>query len=256
MEEEKKEDTKSTEEVEKKDTKPVEKKEEKKVSDPKVETEVKKEEAKKEEVKKETKKQEKPKKEEKKKAEKTKGEKKKSKTGIIIGVVVVVLLIIAILAYMFLMTDSPKKSVETMLSDLKSGNYSQAILASVLEEEDFNQEMQRLLFDKLEWKVLNVKEEGDKATVEIEITNKDFKTIIGNYMQRIIKVAFSGQYPSEEEMTNYLIEELNNNEIQNVTSNQSIVLEKKDGKWEVTGENDFVNILLPGFNEAINSFSN
>ncbi len=249
MEEEKKEvkkqDTNSTEKVEKKETKPDEKKEEKKAVDKKATTEVKKE-----EVKKDTSK------DEKKKNEKTKGEKKKSNTGVIIGVIVIALALVAIAAYMFLMKDSPRQALETMLSDLKSGNYSQGILASMLEEEDFDQEARKLLFDKLDWKILNVKEEGDKATVEVEITNKDFKTIIGNYMQRIIKVAFSGENPSEEEMTNYLIEELNNGEVQNVTSNQSIVLEKKDGKWEVTEENDFVNIFLPGFNEALNSFNN
>lgn len=254
MEEEKKEvkkqDTNATEKVEKKETKPVEKKEEKKVDKAKETTEIKKE-----EVKKETKKQE-TSKDEKKKFEKAKGEKKKSNTGIIIGVIVIALVLVAIVAYIFWMKDSPRQVLETMLSDLKSGNYSQGILANVLEEEDFDQEAQKLLFDELDWKILNVKEEGDKATVEIEITNKDFKTIIGNYMQRIIKVAFSGENLSEEEMTNYLIEELNNSEVQNVTSNQSIVLEKKDGKWEVTEENDFVNIFLPGFNEAINSFNN
>lgn len=50
---------------------------------------------------------------------------------------------------MFLMKDSPRQTLETMLSDLKSGNYSQSILASMLEEEDFDQEAQKLLFDKL-----------------------------------------------------------------------------------------------------------
>ncbi len=244
MEEEKKEvkkqDTTSTEKEQKKDTKPVEKKEEKKVDKAKETTEVKKEEVKKENKKPETK----------------DTNKKKSNTGVIIGVVVVALVLVAILAYMFLGKDSPRQAVETMLNDLKSGNYSQGILASMLEEEDFDQEAQKLLFDKLNWKILNVKEEGDKATVEVEITNKDFKTIIGNYMQRIIKVAFSGENPSEEEMTNYLMEELNNTEIQNVTSNQAIVLEKKDGKWQVSEQNDFVNIFLPGFQEAINSFNN
>lgn len=241
----KKQDTKSTEKVEKKETKPVEKKEEKKATDKKTTAEVKKE-NKKQEVSKDTKK----------KFEKAKGEKKKTNNGVMIAVAIVVVVLIAALVCVFLMADSPKKSVETMLRDLKSGNYSQGILANLLEEENFDQETQKLLFEKLEWKIQNVKEEGDRATVEVEITNKDFKTIINNYMQKILKVAFSGQEVNEEEMTNYLIEELNNDEIQTVTSNQSIVLEKKDGKWEVTEENDFVNILLPGFNEAISTFNN
>ncbi len=240
MEEEKKEvkkqDVKATEKAEKKDTKSTEKKDEKKVVDKKT-----------------TKKQELPK-DTKKKIEKASGEKKKSNKGIIIAVAIIVVVVIAILACIFLMGDSPKKSVETMLGDLKSGNYSQTVLSD-LSEEDFDEEAQKLLFDKLEWKVQNVKEEGDTATVEVEITNKDFKTIIANYMQKVIKIAFSGESISEEEMTNYLIEELNNNEIEMVTSNQTIILKKQDGKWEVSEENDFVNILLPGFNEAISAFN-
>lgn len=165
-----------------------------------------------------------------------------------------IIALVVILACVFLRTDSPKKSVETMLGDLKAGNYNQTILSD-LSEEDFDKEAQKLLFDKLEGKVKNVTEEGDKATVEVEITNKDFKTIINNYMQKVIKIAFSGESITEEEMTNYLIEELKNDGIELVTSTQTIVLEKQDGKWEVSEENDFVTILLPGFNEAISAFN-
>lgn len=219
---------------------------EKKVTDKKATTE----------VKKETKKQEASKKDMKKKLEEMKGKISKIDNKIIIGVAVAVVVVIAILACVFLMSDSPKKSVETMLSDLKAGDYShQAVLSELLEEDEFNEEAKKLLFDKLAWKVQNVKTEGDKATVEVEITNKDFKTIIGNYMQKVLKVAFSGQNVNEEEMTNYLIEELKNDEIETVTSNQSITVEKKDGKWEVAEDNDFANILLPGFNDAVNAFN-
>lgn len=231
----KKQDAKATEKVEKKATKPAEKKEEKKVTDKKT-----------------TSKQEAPK-ETKKKFEKASEEKKKSNKGMII-VVAIVVVVVAILACVFLMADSPKKSVETLLGDLKSGNYNQTVLSD-LSEEDFDEEARTLLFEKLEWKVQNVTEEGDTATVEVEITNKDFKTIIANYMQKVIKLAFSGENISEDEMTNYLLEELKNDEIEMVTSNQTIILEKQDGKWEVSEENDFVNILLPGFEEAISAFN-
>ena len=122
-------------------------------------------------------------------------------------------------------------------------------------ENNFNAEAQKLLFEKLEWKVLEEKEEGDKATVEVEITNKDFKTIIGNYMQKALKAAFSGQNVNEEEMTNYLMEELRNEEIQVVTNKNSISLEKTDGKWKIVEEDNFVNAVLPGLYEAISAFN-
>lgn len=194
------------------------------------------------------------KKETKKKFETAKGEEKNINNKIIMAVVAIaVLVVIAIVIIMFVMKDSPKKAIETMFGEIKSGNYSQTMLAGVFQQEDFNQDAQKLLFDKLQWKIQNVKEEGEKATVEVEITNKDFKTIINNYTQKILKVAFSGQNVNEEEMKNYLMEELNNEGVETVTVNQSIILEKKDGKWEPSEENDFVDILLPGFNEAVNA---
>ena len=183
-----------------------------------------------------------------------KEEKKKSKQIVNIVIVIVAIVVFAIIACLLFMSDSPKKAVETMLKELKSGTYKEENIANVLSE-NFNEETAKLLFEKLEWKILKTSEEGERATVEVEITNKDFKTIIGNYTQKIIKIAFGETQPSDEEMTNYLIEELNNEDIQNVTSTQSIIVEKQDGKWKVSEENNIVDILLPGFNEVINSFN-
>ena len=130
------------------------------------------------------------------------------------------------------------------------------MLSDLVGKEELSQEAQQLIFEKLTWKIQSTKQEGDKATVEIEITNKDFKVIIGNYMQKVIQLAFSGQNVQEEEMTNYLMEELRNQEVQTITSNQSISLEKRDGQWQiVTEKSELVNVLLPGFNEAISAFN-
>ena len=221
--------------------------EEKKVANKKEKTEVKKEEVKKEASKKD----------EKKKFENAKTDKKKTNNTsmIIVAVVIIAALVVIAILYSVLTANTPKNVVETMLRDLKTGNYDQWISQGLLEEEEIEPEAQKLLFNELSWKFLNVKEEGDKATVEVEITNKDFKTILGNYMQKAVKAAFSGQNVSDEEMTNYLIEELNNTEISKATTNQSIVLNKQDGKWKISEENDLVEILLPGFKETINSLN-
>lgn len=237
--EEKKQDVKSVAKTEKKETK---------------------------ETKKDTKKPE-TSKETKKKFENAKtAEKKKTNYNAIIAVVVVVaILVIMAIIYTVATANTPQKAVDTMLNALKTANYDKAkevvadyeewIGEDILDGEELNEEAQKLFFNEMSWKITKVKEEGDKATVELEITNKDFKTILGNYMQKAIKAAFSGQNISDEEMTNYLLEELNNKEIQKTTNNQSIVLEKQDGKWKVTQENDFTNILLPGFSETINSLN-
>lgn len=239
-------------EEKKQETKPVEKVEEKKVETTKVTTanKEKKEEAKKQEAKKV----------DNKKVTTTKKDKKNANNNImIIGVAVVAVVLVAIIACVFLMKDSPKKVVEKTFNDAKTGAYTQNVLAGFVQEENnLDAEVQKLLFEKLEWKVLNEKQEGEKATVEVEITNKDFKTIMGNYKQKVLKAAkaaFSGQGISEDEMMNYLMEELRNEEIQTVTANQSLSLEKRDGKWEITDEENFVNSILPGLYEAISAFN-
>lgn len=216
----------------KKESKPVEKTEKKKVETTQVKKEEKKE----------------------KKINKTN---KTNNNAIIIIVAIVAVVVVAIIACMLMMKDSPKKVVENAFTELKTGSYAQQMLAGLVQGEDgLNAEAQKLLFEKLEWKVISEKEEGETATVEVEVTNKDFKTIIGNYMQKALKAAFSsGQNISDEEMTNYLIEELNNEEVQTVTNTQSIKLEKKEGKWEVVEDDDFINVVLPGLNEAVKALN-
>ena len=113
---------------EKQNTKATEKAE-KKVVDKKVTTE----------AKKETKKQETPK-DTKKKFENFKGEKMKINKDTLIGLAVVVVLIVAIVIGVLVTGNSPKKSVNKMLRDLKSGNSSQAMLSDLLTEENFDQD--------------------------------------------------------------------------------------------------------------------
>lgn len=190
---------------------------------------------------------------------------KKSNTPMIIGIVVIVVLILVLLAYAFL-ASTPKRSVEGVLQGLKDGdydkvneyvNYEELISASSAEDgEELNAEAQKLLFDKLSWDITEESKDGDTANVTVEITNKNFKTIINNYMQRVLRLAFSGQDVTDEQNQNYLIEELNSEDVEMTTTTQVINLVKQDGKWIITTTNDeLVNSLLPGLKEAIDSLS-
>lgn len=185
-----------------------------------------------------------------------KKDEKKTNRSVFIGIAVVAVAIIAIIAIFMMTQETPQKVVEKTLTELKQGAYAEQMLSGILQgEDDFNVEAQKLLFEKLEWKVLNVTQEGKTATVEVEITNKDFKTIMGNCMQKAFKAALTGKISNQEDMTNYILEELRNEEIQPVTTNQSIKVEKQDGKWKVVEGEEFVNCVLPGLYEAVNAFN-
>lgn len=240
-----------------------EKKVEQKVNEPKKEVKT--------ETKKtvETKKQEKPKnentqKESEKPKFKAKQGKKEKNTSWIIALVVIALIALITVAIVFTM-DTPSKSVDGMLQALKSGNFDKVeeyvnykeimSTSSITDEEELNNDTQKLFFDKLSWKITKTSQDGNNATVDIEITNKDFKTILSNYMQKVLKIAFTGQNPNDQEMQNYLVEELNNEQVQLTTNTKTIQLEKKDGKWKVVSSEELVDTLLPGLNEFSNSLN-
>lgn len=241
-----------------------------------------KQETKKEEVKQETTKKEEIKKGEKKPVEKKtetaktqskkiepKKEEKKTKSkniwGIVVGIILIVALVIGIVCTITLQ-DNPTSNINGMLNALKAGdfvkaeefvNYQEIIQNSeFLASQDINEETQKLFFDKLEWKINEVKKDGNQATAQVEITNKDYKVIISNYMQKALKAAFGGESMTDQEMENYLIEELKNQEIQTATSTVTIQLEKADGEWKVLANNDLTNGLMPGLQEAINTLNN
>lgn len=245
---------KKTTSVEK--TKVEKKAEVKKQETPKTE---KKEQFKKVETKKEEPKKIKTDKKETKKSKDIKGKKKSWITPTIIGVVVIA--IIAVLTFMIVTSTDPKKTVEGLFTDLKAGDFEKAQEFININEEDstelldenLNEETKALLFDKLSWKVIKVTENGNEASVEVEITNKNYKTIITNMMQKALKAAFSGKEVTEQESQNYLTEELKNEQVEMTTVTKTINVVKVDKKWKVVQNDELVDSLLPGLQEAINS---
>ena len=231
----------------------------------------KKEESKKEEVKKEEKKpnvekkvepaKKAPAKKENKKLEK-KTRVRKNVWGVVVTVILVAALAIGIVCTI-LLQDTPSKSIDAMLMALKTGdfikaeefvNYQEMVQSSELADGE-NAESQKLFFDRLEWNINEIKKDVNTATAQVEITNKDYKTILSNYMQKVLKIAFSGQSMSEQEMQNSLIEELKNQEVQTATNMVTMQLEKKDGKWRVISNEDLMFGLMPGLKEAMDSLN-
>lgn len=192
---------------------------------------------------------------------------KKKATWIIPAVVaVVVLAIIAVLTYMIITSSDPKKTVDGLFTNLKAGDFENAKEFMVSEEgedeetnlfeDEFGAETKDLLFNTLEWKVNKVTEKNDEAYVEVEITNRNYKTIITNVMQKVLKAAFSGEAVTENSAQNYMVEELKNDQIDKATVVKEIKLVKTDKKWKVAQNEELVDAVLPGLRDAVNTFSN
>ncbi len=200
-----------------------------------------------------------------KKEKKTKANKKENKekgnnkVGYWVGGIVLLLVVLAIVTALILLPSTPEKTVDGMLNSLKNGDFEgvnkYVNYDEIVNESEMDEEAQNLLFDKLSWKVLNISKEENTASVEIEITNKDFAEIISNYTQEALKIAFSGESFTEEEQNNKLKEQLKNEEIGTKTVTTTIQLTKQDKDWKVQADESLVNALLPGLQEAMNSLN-
>ena len=192
-------------------------------------------------------------------------ENKKSKNKYYIGTILVVILLLVVVAGLILIPKTPEKTVEGLLNCLKNGDFESAnkyinyeefrnnidILGNTIDDK----ETQTLFFNKLNWKILNINKEDDTAKVEIEITNKDFDKIISNYMEQALRIAFSGQVFSKEEQISKLKEELKNEQILTKTVTTTIELNKENNEWKININEEFINAILPGLQEAVNSIN-
>ena len=201
-----------------------------------------------------------------KKEKKTNKEKSENKkVGYWVSGIILLLVVLAIVTALLLLPATPEKTVEGMLNSLKNAdfesvnkyvNYDEIVNASeMLQNTEMDEEAQSLLFNKLAWKISNISKEENTASVEVEITNKDFNQIISNYTQEALRIAFSGESFTQEEQNNKLKEQLKNEEIGTKTVTTTIQLVKQDGEWKVQADESLVNALLPGLQEAINSLN-
>ena len=182
-------------------------------------------------------------------------EKGSKKVGYWVGGIVLLLVVLAIVTALLLLPATPEKSVEGMLNSLKNAdfesvnkyvNYEEIVNESeMLQNSEMDEETQSLLFDKLTWKISNISKEENTASVEVEITNKDFNQIITNYTQEALRIAFSGESFTQEEQNNKLKEQLKNEGIGTKTVTTTIQLVKQDGEWKVQADESLINALLP-----------
>ena len=210
--------------------------------------------------------------------EKAKKEKKEKKTkkeskGIFARVLAIIIILLAIIGLLYLAMPSPEKALNSMLQDLKNGNFEDvkkyidyseltSIPGTGSQESDEDGEIpaeqaekEKLLYEALEWNIKSTKKEGNVATIEIEVINKDYKEIYKNYIQEVFSRLLTNENMSDEEGESYLIEQLRRDDIGMATTTQTITLEKQDENWIVKVDDNLKNLIYPGMQEAMNSIS-
>lgn len=173
-------------------------------------------------------------------------------------VVIAVIAIVALLTVLIVTSSDPKKSVDGYLTNLKAGDFEKAqeftTGGNILSDKNYNEEAKKLLFDKMSWKVTKVTTENNNATVEIEVTNKDFSEVVQNCMKKMLSnfKAVLGGTLTTQDIGKYFEEELRNENLQTKTTTGTIKLEKQDKKWKVIVDEQIENVLLPELESSIN----
>lgn len=129
-------------------------------------------------------------------------EKKTNKVLTVAGILIILAIIISIVVFFMSKNKTPEekieKTIDSCFTSLKSSDIEQAnkyinydelvssfneIIIENREEEISN--IEKELFKSIEWNIENIEIENDKATVVVEVTNKNFKDVITKWMEQL-----------------------------------------------------------------------
>lgn len=155
-------------------------------------------------------------------------------------------------------SKSPTEVVDYYFSEIKKGENSD-ITKYLLESTDSEsektegeeaneldpkmEEAMNIYLSKLNAKVLSEKIDGDKATVEVEVTGLSFTDIMLEVLQESLANAFSGTEMTDEQMSNSVLEKVKSGKEETRTGN--ITLSKVDKEWKIDTEDEsFIGLML------------
>lgn len=187
-------------------------------------------------------------------------------------VAIVAIAVIAGVGY-FLAVNSMKtsalKEIETVFNAMKSGDKD--AIKQYLDGEDSTEEettdasseaMAKIMLSQLNYEVISTNVNLKECNVKLKVSNKDLKTVFSNYMQKAFTIAMAQAFgkTTEEDMNTqmekYFEEQYNSESIETVSTEITIKMTKKDGKWNMdANEDEVLNAILPGYQgilEAIN----
>lgn len=153
---------------------------------------------------------------------------------------------------------SPTEVVNSYFEEIKKGENAQVteyILENVesIEENTTNseevkedskmEEAMKIYLSKLDAKVLSEEIDGDKASVEVEITGLNFSNIILEILGETLSNAFSGIETTEEDTSNSVLEKVKNGKVETRTG--TVTLSKVDKVWKIESEDEsFMGLVL------------
>ena len=200
-----------------------------------------------------------------KKIEKSQVKAKKEKKSKKWLAVLVLLIILIILALTVLYTSiTPRTSVNNLLTNLKNGNKFMASLnvnyddlisvldsTIVLNSENSMTNLEKECFNNLSWEITGESVENETATVTLTITNKNFRQVLLNWIEKISEVLETQEDIETNQNLQLLEESLMQDNVDTKTTEVTINLERKDLTWKVIIDDNFLDAIYPGLNQVL-----
>lgn len=115
--------------------------------------------------------------------------------------------------------------------------------------------LEKELFRGLSWNIKKINIDGSTAIVNIEITNKDFKKIIEEWMKKMFEEKKGGKEISEEKALN-ILNEIICRESQLKKVEKEVFLQKGEKNWKLLIDNNLIYGLFPGLDDIESSINN
>lgn len=193
----------------------------------------------------------------------------KSRKGKIVAVIAIVLVIVAIITTVVIISlNNNSREIERDFNETFTGlkeldkekvnqhmDYDKLIssLDEMILENPDDTELEKELFKNIEWTVESIEVEDNQATLIIEMTNKDFKTILTEWMKKIVKEKESQNIITNELALQRLKEIVSDESIQTKTVLKKVKIGKDEDSWKITVDNDLRDLVFPGIDSVVSA---
>lgn len=196
--------------------------------------------------------------------------KKVKKSGYILKFVVVGIILFSIILFIYLYMNNkqeekePEKILNEAFTNLKNLDKDEinktldydSLLSSldemIVSEENDTEELEKMLFESLTWTIENIEVEENEAVAIVEMTNKNFKNILTNWLKNIVYEKENGKV-----ITNQVALDNFEDAISDETSTKTIIkkvqLTKEDNNWKIVINDDLRDLIFPGIDTVIST---
>ena len=154
------------------------------------------------------------------------------------------------------------KMVDGTFTEVKNGDLSNYMDNQSKDESNKINQYTKSMLGNIDYKVLSIDQEYNKAKVKISVSNKDMKTIFQRVINKAMDEAFKNIFDNkskeeiDKEVEKYFLEELKSKDIKVVTNTIDLEYVKANGNWEINIDRmKFLNSILPGYTDLKNSIS-